>query len=212
MDKFHGSKEVSAFSLEGKFLGFEFEDGYKRKYLRLETSEGEYCIKLAKYLRSSFQLDLQAGEWVQIFGEKKLNPKKGALKLKAERVLCIAHRQTTTPVPPPTQPSKAKASILVCQKSDCMKRGGRGVCQALQAALGDRGLENEVTIKGTGCLKQCKAGPNIVMMPDKTRYTRVQAEQIPELIDKHFAATKVDEQEIQSKELAVSGTDRTAIS
>jgi (2Fe-2S) ferredoxin len=207
MGKFHFGKEVSAFSLEGKFLNFEFEDGYKRKYLQLESSEGEYCIKLAKYLRSSFALDLTPGDRVQIFGEKKFNPKKGTLTLKAERVILIDRKQAPAPVPIPTKPAKAKASILVCQKSDCMKRGGREVCQALQAALGDRGLENEVAIKATGCLKQCKAGPNLVVMPDKTRYSRVCTEQIPELIDKHFQ----QEQQAQPSQLEVNVDSIAAI-
>jgi (2Fe-2S) ferredoxin len=34
-------------------------------------------------------------------------------------------------------------------------------------------------------MKQCKAGPNVVM-PDKTRYTRIDAEEIPTVLDKHF--------------------------
>jgi (2Fe-2S) ferredoxin len=52
--------------------------------------------------------------------------------------------------------------------------------------LSDRDL-TQVTIKGTGCMKQCKAGPNIVM-PDKTRYSRIRPQDIPNLVDKHFAA------------------------
>lgn len=208
MSKFH-SKEVSAFTLEGKFLGFEFEDGYQRKYLRLENSEGAYYyVKLAKYLRSSFELNLQPGDWVQIFGEKKFDSKKGTLKLKASRVILAANKQTKAPVPSQPKPIAGKANILVCQKSDCMKRGGKGVCQALQAAISDRGLENEVAIKGTGCLKQCKAGPNVVM-PDKTRYTRIQAEQIPQVIDRHFPPVSVDEQSVEQKELVVVNTDIT---
>ncbi|MDF0555530.1 (2Fe-2S) ferredoxin domain-containing protein [Kamptonema sp. UHCC 0994] len=82
---------------------------------------------------------------------------------------------------------QAKAKILVCQKSDCQKRGGRAVCQALENALSDRGLKDQVTIQGTGCLKQCKAGPNIVLMPDKTRYSRIEPAEIPAIIEKHFA-------------------------
>jgi len=180
-------KEVSAFSLEGKFLGFELEDGYKRKYLQIGTVEGEYRVKLPKYLRSSFELNLQPGDVLQIFGERKFDYKKDSLKLKAERVIAIDRQPPAiTPATPVKRQTKAKASILVCQKSDCVKRGAKGVCQALQASLSDRGLENEVEIKATGCLKQCKAGPNVVVMPDKTRYTRVQTEQVAELIDKHF--------------------------
>lgn len=178
------SKDVSAFSIEGRFLSFEFEDGYI-KYLRLATSEGECCIKLCKELRFSFELRLIPGDWLQILGEKKLNRKTGKVKLKAERVIPATASNEQINVQP-----KTKANILVCQKSSCMKRGGTEVCHALEVALSDRGLENQVAIKGTGCLKQCKAGPNLVM-PDKTRYTQIQAAKIPEVIDKHFAAYKI---------------------
>jgi (2Fe-2S) ferredoxin len=66
-----------------------------------------------------------------------------------------------------------------------MKRGGKALCQALESELRNSGLADSVTIKGTGCMKNCKAGPNLVM-PDKTRYSRIKAEQVPMLIDKHF--------------------------
>lgn len=90
-------------------------------------------------------------------------------------------------VTPKANCPQAKAKILVCQKSDCQKRGGRAICQALETALSDRGLEDHVTIQGTGCLKQCKAGPNIILMPDKTRYSRIEPAKIPGIIEKHFA-------------------------
>jgi (2Fe-2S) ferredoxin len=57
--------------------------------------------------------------------------------------------------------------------------------QALQTELDDRGLTDHVTIRGTGCMKQCKAGPNLVM-PDKSRYTRIRPDQVAGLIDQHF--------------------------
>lgn len=189
MSKFR-TKDVSAFSLEGRFIGFKFEDDYKLKYLQLATSEGEYSIKLSKNLRSSFELRLIPGDWIQILGEKKLNCKTDKVKLKAERVIPATASQEQFNVQAKAKQAKTKASILVCQKSSCMKRGGTAVCYALEAALSDRGLENQVAIKGTGCLKQCKAGPNLVM-PDKTRYSQIQATEIPEMIDKHFATQSV---------------------
>ena len=189
MSKFN-SKQVSEFSLEGRFLGFEFEDGYKLKYLRLGTSEGECCIKLCKNLRADFALRLIPGDWLQVVGEQKLDLKTGKLKLKAEQVIPAAPTLIET-VQVLATPVKSKVSILVCQKSDCMKRGGKALCHTLQVALSDRGLEDEVTIKGTGCMKNCKAGPNLVM-PDKTRYSRIQSAQIPALVDKHLVAESVD--------------------
>jgi len=81
MSKFK-SKQISEFSL-GRFLGFVFEDGYKLKYLRMATSEGECCIKLCKQLRADFELRLIPGDWLQVVGEKKLDKKTASLKLKA---------------------------------------------------------------------------------------------------------------------------------
>lgn len=57
--------------------------------------------------------------------------------------------------------------------------------EALEQALRDRQLTDQVSIQFTGCMKRCKAGPNIVM-PDKTRYSRISAHEVPEIIDRHF--------------------------
>ena len=223
MSKFDDN-QVSEFCLEGRFLDFAIKDGYKLKGLLLATAEGECYVKLAKHLRAGFDLRLPKGTWLQVVGEKKLDLKTGEVKLIALRVMAAGDRgtggqgsQRHAEVPsveatgvdrgtggervsslPEAKGKGAKATILVCQKSDCMKRGGTGVCRALESALSDRSLSNEVTIKGTGCMKNCKAGPNLVM-PDKTRYSRIQADQVPALIDKHF----VDKIENQ-KEVVIS--------
>lgn len=227
MSKFHKT-EVSQFCLEGKFLDFVIKDGYKLKGLLLQTADGECYVKLAKHLRASFDLRLAPGTWLQIVGEKKYDLKKGEVKLKAQQVMAAAVEVKTgrekdaesenfpasssfptfecprVGVSSSSNAKSKKATILVCQKSDCMKRGGKEVCQALEAAVSARGLESEVTIKGTGCMKNCKAGPNLVM-PDKTRYSRIKATQVPALMDKHFAADSVDnEQNHETKVTSLS--------
>ena len=206
------SMEGSEFCLEGRFIDFVIKDGYKLKGLMLRTHEGEFYIKLAKHLRTAFDLRLPPGTWLQVVGYKKHDLKDGTVTLKAERVMAARSDmriQTATPVqePPSTdnakvKPAKTKATILVCQKSDCMKRGGKAVCQALEAALSDRGLEDQVTIKGTGCMKNCKAGPNLVM-PDKTRHSQIQATQVPALMDKHFGDKSLETQPENLKEAAI---------
>jgi (2Fe-2S) ferredoxin len=104
----------------------------------------------------------------------------------------IAKREFTSGTAAQTvkAPAKTQTKILVCQKSDCLKRGAGAVCKALENALNSRGLEDKVTVQGTGCLKQCKAAPNIVVMPDKTRYSRIAPAEVPAIIDKHFAVVK----------------------
>lgn len=198
------SREISEFRLEGKFIDFVIKDGYNLKGLLLHTAEGECYVKLAKHLRAAFDLRLAPGSWLQVVGSQKHDIKKDKVILKAERVMAVrSHIETvatvTSVIEPPaiknTQEkiSKNKDTILVCHKSDCMKRGGKAVCQALEAALSHRGLEDQVSIKGTGCMKKCKAGPNIVM-PDKTRYSRIPYTQVPAIMDKHFAHCKKQQQ------------------
>lgn len=217
-------KDVSEFRLEGRFLDFVIKDGYKLKGLLLETSEGECYVKLAKHLRMALDWRLQKGTWLQVVGEKKYDLKTGEVKLKAYQVMAAqieARRQgdketreetislsssfstsprADVPISSSSEVRTKKSSILVCQKSDCMKRGGRQLCQALEAAVSERGLESEVTIRGTGCMKNCKAGPNLVM-PDKTRYSRIHAAQVPALIDKHFPPQSADSQQNRENEV-----------
>ncbi|WP_017652072.1 (2Fe-2S) ferredoxin domain-containing protein [Fortiea contorta] len=183
--------EVSEFCLEGRLLDFVVKDGYKLKGLLLATAEGECYVKLAKHLRVAFDWRLPRGTWLQAAGTKKYDGKTGEFKLKAESVMAArpevegVGRTSQLDSNTKVQSPKNKATILVCQKSDCMNRGGKAVCQALEMALRDRSLADQVTIRGTGCMKNCKAGPNVVM-PDKTRYTRIQAAQIPAIIEKHI--------------------------
>jgi (2Fe-2S) ferredoxin len=209
-------KQVSEFSLEGEILSLIVEDGYKLKYLRIGNDRGiEYLVKLCKELRASLPSVLIPGLRVQVAGEKQLNLKNGKLKLKAYSLKLFAGNDISprqfdlinAPAEMVTSPraidntsicdrtkasqrtiapAKTQAKILVCQKSDCQKRGGAAVCKALENALNSRGLEGQVTVQGTGCLKQCKAGPNIVLMPDKTRYSRIKPAEIPAILDKHF--------------------------
>lgn len=181
------NSQVTEFCFEGRFLDFVIKDGYKLKGLLLWTSEGECYIKLAKHLRSAFDLRLPQGTWLQVLGTKQYNAKKDQVTLVAERVMAASADMGTVTAQnlAKTKPDKVQ-TILVCQKSDCMKRGGKALCQALESELTNHGLENSVAIKGTGCMKNCKAGPNLVM-PDKTRYSKVKAEQVADLIDKHFS-------------------------
>ncbi|MDQ2100445.1 MAG: (2Fe-2S) ferredoxin domain-containing protein [Tychonema bourrellyi B0820] len=207
---YNSCKQVSEFSLEGEILSQILEDGDKLKYLRISGDRGiEYLVKLCKELRTSLSLVLTPGLRVKVAGEKQHNLKNGKIKLKAyslklsdsenpaqpqvhtkntpvATLTCDRKMHSPTTSQTALHPAKTKTKILVCQKSDCQKRGGAAVCKALENALNSRGLAQQVTVQGTGCLKQCKAGPNIVVMPDKTRYSRIKPAEIPAILDKHF--------------------------
>jgi (2Fe-2S) ferredoxin len=172
------------FALEGRFLGYAADDRGKLKFIRLASTR-EHQIKLAKGLRSQL---LTPGEWVQVTGIQQVNSVTGQVKLKAES-LTIARPLALTPTALPIAPSKPSKpeTIWVCQKSDCCKLGAKAIVTALETAIQEQGLTNQVIVKGTGCMKRCKAGPNLVM-PDKTRYTKTSPKAIPALIEQHFTS------------------------
>lgn len=167
--------------------------------MRLATPTGEVTVKLAKALRPALNRDLALGDWVEASGSQKPDHS-GEIKLKAERVLTVAQSPNAVALAPATPVaqlnSRRKAEILVCQKSDCCKLGGKALIQELQAELAERGL-NDLQVRGTGCMKRCKAGPNLVM-PDKSRYSRIQARDVAAVLDQKFPGSSPAAAELAS--------------
>jgi (2Fe-2S) ferredoxin len=178
------SKKIqdSNFRVEGQFLGFIVEDGYKLKSLKLSTAQGVYWIKLSKMLRRSLQAkDFQLNDKVIVTGSSKLNVKTGKLKLKADAV--APQVQESHSLLPTKQ---VKAKILVCQSSSCCKRGAKHVIESLKKTLHDRDLSEHVQVVKTGCMKHCKTGPHLIFMPSSSHYSQINPIEATAIVDKHF--------------------------
>lgn len=167
------------FRLEGQFLGFVLKDGYKVKFLKLRTFDRELWIKIPKTLRDSLDQTMKVGSQLEVTGIGGICPKKRQLKLEAENISLFSRKTAPKAV--------CSGKILMCQKTNCQRRGGNGVYAALEESLRDRGLKDKVQIQGTGCLKGCKTSPNLVFLPDKTHYHQVTPQQVDSLIAHHFA-------------------------
>lgn len=173
------------FQLTGQLVDIVWKDGCIPKYFKILIQEREVWIKIPKSLRHELDPRLTTKSWVQITGTIKQDKKTGLPKLKAETVElvnaegCAALKDST---------QKKAATILVCQKSSCRKRGADHLCERLEATLEQAGLGKQVKIKKTGCLKKCKQGPNVVFMPDKAKYSQVRTKDIPPLVQKHIVA------------------------
>lgn len=207
--------ERSPFAFEGRFLGFA-ADGGKLKYVRVATPIGEQVIKMPKDQRQSLYRQLIPGDWLQVSGYQKRSGSR--IQWKAETIFRTALGATTLPtsadLPAPEKPavsgdnssgeavpSGKSACILFCQKSHCCKKGAKQVASAIEEEIRDRGLD--VTLKGTGCMKRCKAGPNFVM-PDKTRYTQIRSREVAAIMDKHFPDSVEAIEPVASDRVAVS--------
>lgn len=168
----------------------------KIKQIKIVTEQGKYWIKIPKKLREKIA-SLNYGCQLEITGTSKPSSKTGKIKYKAQTIVVIPQaidkaakaKAKTAPLLPVVESQlKSQAKVLICQKSNCWKKGGQKVCQELESILGDRGLIGQLQIKRTGCLKQCKKAPALVMMPDKARYNRVKPKQVAKLVEKHLIA------------------------
>ncbi len=174
---------LSELNIEGQFLGFVGNKTGKYKHLRLGIANGKIKVKIPKNLRCSLGLSLVPGEQIHINAISKLNPRSHKLKLEAYQIQAIGFCLVKNPLPLP-QP---KAKIMVCQKSGCMKRGGKGLLLDLEKTLGDRGLSDKVTIEHTDCQKRCSSAPNCVLMLGKKQYKKAHPEAIASLLENHLS-------------------------
>ncbi|MGF1589232.1 MAG: ferredoxin [Pleurocapsa sp.] len=185
---------VSGFHFQGNLSKITFKKN-KIKYIKLVTDEGKYWIKISPSLREKIA-SLSPGCQLEVAGKSKQHPTTGKTKYKAQTLMLVARQPTAiktesvSRLPIFDSQTKSKAKVLVCQKSNCWKKGGKKVCQELESILSDRGLSKQIPIQKTGCLKQCKKAPALVMMPDKARYNQVKPQQLEKMVEKHLIAER----------------------
>jgi (2Fe-2S) ferredoxin len=196
-DYMTGEKIKTPFTAVGQFLRYAIADGYKIKGIFLSTADGVIRIKLPKELRSTTSAEiLQPGAWIWVSGQRTIDFKSNREKLKAHSIQPLAAMEggergsRVIPVDPIELPPPPLACIRVCQKSSCCKRGGRLVWNALESALVEAGLSDTVRLEGGKCMGHCKVGPNVVVLPDKSRYSGVNPHQVTALLERHFGVSK----------------------
>jgi hypothetical protein len=148
--------------LKGQYAGAYRSDKGKLKGLMLQAGADEYIIKLPKYLRPMLVRELAPGEFVQVWAYPEGD------RWRAVNILPLPDGETATLrqqwgdlVPQASVTHPKRLCIEVCTKGKCYKQGGRQIHSALEAAVeADPNLAH-VAIKGTGCMKACKHGPNL---------------------------------------------------
>jgi Thioredoxin-like [2Fe-2S] ferredoxin len=157
-------------NLVGQFVGYELKDGYKVKRLNLLTADGIQSVKLAKEARAAlFRLNssttIVPGTLLSLAVEAKFDD--GAIKYKVYDLQILAAattiERTNLPVAESDSPRPKLTKIRVCDRGTCRKRGALEVYAQLQQEILDRGLGDQVVLEKTGCLKDCKHGPNVTI-------------------------------------------------
>lgn len=82
----------------------------------------------------------------------------------------------------------ATQTVLVCQNRSCRKAGSAKVLAAFQSELSSLAASSQVEIEiiGSACLGQCGNGPMVLVMPEQVWYYRIQAKEVPAIVQQHL--------------------------
>ncbi|MGC9940845.1 MAG: NuoF family protein [Verrucomicrobiota bacterium] len=78
--------------------------------------------------------------------------------------------------------ARKKIVLRCCQAAGCMSSGSKGVREELEKAVLDAGLQNDVEVRGVGCMKLCCEGPLVAMEPLNALYIKVTRQNAPSII------------------------------
>ncbi|MEO8369710.1 MAG: NADH-quinone oxidoreductase subunit NuoF [Candidatus Solibacter sp.] len=78
--------------------------------------------------------------------------------------------------------SRFQHHVCVCVAAGCLSSGADLVRDALKMEVVESGMQNEVLVKGVGCMGLCSAGPLVSVKTEGRMFQAVTAEHAPEII------------------------------
>ena len=86
-----------------------------------------------------------------------------------------------------------RAHVLICGGTGCTSSGSNKIIDAFNANIKASGLEEEIKVVQTGCFGLCALGPVVIVHPDGTFYSRVEADDVAEIVTEHLLKGRVVE-------------------
>lgn len=78
--------------------------------------------------------------------------------------------------------SRKKFVLRVCMAAGCMSSDAKGVKEQLDKAVAASGLQDQIEVRGVGCLKLCCEGPLVQADPQNKLYIKVTPENAPSIL------------------------------
>ena len=75
---------------------------------------------------------------------------------------------------------------LICGGTGCTSSGSAEIQEALHREIAAQGLEDEIKVVQTGCFGLCALGPIMIVYPEGVFYSKVTADDVPEIVEEHF--------------------------
>ncbi len=86
-----------------------------------------------------------------------------------------------------------RAQVLICGGTGCTSSGSKVLLSTFAEELEKQGLTDEIKIVRTGCFGLCSLGPVVIVYPDGTFYSRVQKEDVAEIVEEHLLKGRIVE-------------------
>ncbi len=86
-----------------------------------------------------------------------------------------------------------RAQVLICGGTGCTSSGSQKLIAEFEAQIEKNALTDEVKIVRTGCFGLCALGPVVIVYPDGTFYSRVEAKDVKEIVEEHLLKGRVVE-------------------
>lgn len=91
-----------------------------------------------------------------------------------------------------------RSQVLICGGTGCTSSGSAVLIEEFENRIQENGLTDEVKIVRTGCFGLCALGPVVIVYPDGTFYSRVQKEDVAEIVTEHLLKGRIVERLVYS--------------
>ena len=91
-----------------------------------------------------------------------------------------------------------RSQVLICGGTGCTSSGSKVLIDEFENRIEENGLSEEVKIVRTGCFGLCALGPVVIVYPDGTFYSRVQKDDVAEIVSEHLLKGRVVERLVYS--------------
>ena len=91
-----------------------------------------------------------------------------------------------------------RSQVLICGGTGCTSSGSVTLIEEFEKRIAENGLSEEVKIVKTGCFGLCALGPVVIVYPDGTFYSRVQKDDVAEIVSEHLLKGRTVERLVYS--------------
>ena len=84
-----------------------------------------------------------------------------------------------------------RSHVLICGGTGCTSSGSVALQEEFENRLKENGLESEVKLVQTGCFGLCALGPIVVVYPEGAFYSRVEKDDVKEIVEEHLLKGRI---------------------